>query len=554
MYRLLIVDDEPAIVDGLVQQVLDSDEFELDLCKAYNAQEALAIVRTTKIDIVISDVRMPGKSGLQLADDISFYWPACRIVLLSGYSEFDYVYSAIQKNVDRYILKTEGVETILDAVRSSIAILDEEQRNRVMLEQAKRQMSVAEPLMKKLFFEALLHGDHLSEIGQIGYFSELTLCLDRSSPLLIIVGKPEIDRACELTFTRKLEKLESVLGVFDRHLPAIFENEHVVFEQAVIVWFIQPKRGHEEKFIDSDGQVDWRSIASYLKSGLEPVQNMCRNTLGISISFALGPDKTEWDKISKVFEKLKTALKHHSAFGQPMAIIDLDMKGGLTHNRSVQPVMPATEFNKMLNEWSRMLERGNTAEAALTAEGMIRNIRHDMTVHYSLGIERYYTFLAAVISQLDEAAPGSPLPLLELPVEWNLVEQQFSKLIEMAGSRRQSLIEKREHLQIERIHQFIQNNLGNDLSLARIAESVFFNPSYLSRFYKQVTGRNISDYIYTAKTDAAMAMLADPALKINEVALRLGFESPSYFTAFFRKMTGSSPQEYRETLQLRSRP
>ena len=82
--------------------------------------------------------------------------------------------------------------------------------------------------------------------------------------------------------------------------------------------------------------------------------------------------------------------------------------------------------------------------------------------------------------------------------------------------------------------------------MARIAESVF-NPSYLSRCYKQLTGRNLSEYIHSAKLEAAVALLVQTPLKIGEIALRLGFESALYFTAFFRKMKDVSPQEYRDT-------
>ncbi len=113
MYRLLIVDDEPVITNGLVQLFEENPEFELDVLKAYSAKEALAIAKKMKLDILVSDIRMPQKSGLQLVDELMYYWPMCRIIFLTGYSEFEYVQEALRKNVDNYILKTEGIDPIL---------------------------------------------------------------------------------------------------------------------------------------------------------------------------------------------------------------------------------------------------------------------------------------------------------------------------------------------------------------------------------------------------------------------------------------------------------
>ena len=91
-------------------------------------------------------------------------------------------------------------------------------------------------------------------------------------------------------------------------------------------------------------------------------------------------------------------------------------------------------------------------------------------------------------------------------------------------------------------------HLADDLSLIRLGELSFFNPSYLSRLFKQKTGQNLSDFISGLKMEQAMLFLRDNSLKISDVANRLGFESQHYFSRFFKKNTGRTPQEYREQL------
>ena len=90
MYRLLIVDDEYQIVDWLYELFRGIPYLDLDICKAYSGSEALEWLNRTKIDIVITDICMPGIDGLELADRIYKNWPFCKLIFLTGYDEFDF--------------------------------------------------------------------------------------------------------------------------------------------------------------------------------------------------------------------------------------------------------------------------------------------------------------------------------------------------------------------------------------------------------------------------------------------------------------------------------
>ncbi|KHF32951.1 putative response regulatory protein [Paenibacillus sp. P1XP2] len=181
MYRLLIVDDEPVIVNGLIQLFQENTEFELDVCKAYSAVEALNIAKKMKLDILVSDIRMPQKSGLQLVDDIAYYWPHCRIIFLTGYSEFDYVQEALRKRADNYILKTEGIEPIFGAVKAACQKLDEENRRRIREEKAKMHFQIAAPVLKNELVGRLLKGESAAALLSDPRYEELDFRIRVSS-------------------------------------------------------------------------------------------------------------------------------------------------------------------------------------------------------------------------------------------------------------------------------------------------------------------------------------------------------------------------------------
>lgn len=99
---------------------------------------------------------------------------------------------------------------------------------------------------------------------------------------------------------------------------------------------------------------------------------------------------------------------------------------------------------------------------------------------------------------------------------------------------------------IDFLQEFIRNHLDEDLSLVRLAEQVYLNPSYLSRIYKQETGNNLTEFIDSTRLMQAKRLLHSENLRVGEVARRVGYETASSFTRFFKKATGCSPQEYKE--------
>ncbi|QHT58943.1 response regulator [Paenibacillus lycopersici] len=559
MHRLLLVDDEPSIVDGLMQHFQETQP-ELDICKAYSADEALDIAKRTKIDLLISDISMPGKNGLQLIDEIGLYWPGCRMILLTGHSEFEYVHTAIRRNVDNYILKTEGIEPVSAAVNAAIVKLEEENGARALLARAQQQMTAAEPLLKKAFFEALLLGEQAADIAGEWHFAGLELRLDRGRPVLMVIGRADAWDE-QLSYTKKMDVLYSIQNLFAHRLSALLREERVVFHHSELVWFIQPEKA-AAAFADAAGGTDWRGVITYMKGILETVQNDCRDMFGLSVSFGIGGSASEWTDIGGQYEQLKTAMKQLAYYGQQMAILDLGISDVYKPETARPAAASATDFNKSVAALQKHLQAGDEQAAAETTAELFGCLRSHMAGHYMLGLERYYALLHTVAAHMndtdypDKADSGlllASLPGAELPAEWEDAQRRFAQLAASICLRRRERVERGENLLCERIHRFIHDNLGGDLSLARIAESVFLNPSYLSRCYKQLTGRNLSDYINTAKSEAAVGMLVQSPAKIGEIALRLGFESPSYFTAFFRKMTGMSPQEYRDAYGLESR-
>ncbi|MDD3794674.1 MAG: response regulator [Lachnospiraceae bacterium] len=116
MYKVVIIDDEPVIVEGLSRTV-HWDKWECQVVgTAYSGDEGIELIRQKKPDIIITDISMPGKSGLVMIAGIRSEFPDTRVTILTGYRDFDYAREAIRLGVDRFLLKPSRMDELEGAV------------------------------------------------------------------------------------------------------------------------------------------------------------------------------------------------------------------------------------------------------------------------------------------------------------------------------------------------------------------------------------------------------------------------------------------------------
>lgn len=187
MYRMLIVDDEEIITDGLAD-IFGKLNLDLDIYKAYSGQEALELLNRTRVDVVLSDICMPGMDGLELMETIRLNWPQCKIVFLTGHNDFNYVYQAIQAPDVQYVLKNEGYPKLIAAVERALKELEETLRANDLIRRSKEQLDTLETLAHGDYFRNLLFHDVLFERELEEDFRRLQIPLDASMPILIGLG------------------------------------------------------------------------------------------------------------------------------------------------------------------------------------------------------------------------------------------------------------------------------------------------------------------------------------------------------------------------------
>ncbi|MDA3731918.1 DNA-binding response regulator [Niameybacter massiliensis] len=145
MFRLLIVDDEPEIVDSLENLIKEKCKYHVKIDKAYMPKEAIRLAYKQRVDVILSDMRMPGLTGIEMVKEITSREENknAKVIFLTGYSDFDCLYDIAKSGQAKFILKNEEDEVIIEFIEK---VLDEMPAERLIdsIEQTENTLRIIE--------------------------------------------------------------------------------------------------------------------------------------------------------------------------------------------------------------------------------------------------------------------------------------------------------------------------------------------------------------------------------------------------------------------------
>src|SRR5699024_5347830 len=117
LYKVLLVDDEPLITEGL-QALVDWEDYGFEVVQRLeNGQEALAYLERNEIDLLVTDIVMPKKTGLELIAEVQKINPTIKTIILSGYEEFDYIKKGIALGIENYLIKPVDEDELVQTIK-----------------------------------------------------------------------------------------------------------------------------------------------------------------------------------------------------------------------------------------------------------------------------------------------------------------------------------------------------------------------------------------------------------------------------------------------------
>ncbi|MBB6670015.1 response regulator [Cohnella nanjingensis] len=550
MYRLLIVDDERIIVDGIYQLLQGAVHLELEIYRAYNAYEALEWLQRIRIDLIISDIRMPGMDGIDLQKRVMRLWARCKIIFLTGYNEFEYAQEAIRSGgaVD-YLLKNQDQALIVRAVEKAIAEIErrEEDKDRVLKAASKLQLAM--PALQKKVLAELMEGvpPSLERLRQQFIQSEIPLAAEK--PACLVVGR--IDRwDDDVAESDRPLLIYGCQNIMDEYLSPAAVQVPVVFDNQYMLWTIQPSPGGATEDRQEEGDRSYSYLSDRIRSIVEAAQESCRKWLKLSVSFAIDSGPYAWTEIGLRYTYLKLLLGQKGGQEQQLLIQNDGMLEPLRQaDKAYSGSNPLRGKLVLLEQY---LENGQRE--------LFMKLYHEIMEAENPGsqtelLERFYAVSLCLVSYSIRTGMFFGLTLnkhfpkmlrFDSHDGWAATVGFFAEIAEQMLKRSEEKAEDASSHIVESIDLFVNGNLDKDLSLTKLSEMVHHSPTYLSRLYKRLTGRTLFDYITEQRMTRAKSLLKEGAMKVHEIAAAVGYESAPHFTRSFKKYTGLTPQEFRD--------
>lgn len=536
-YTMLIVDDEPIISDGLKDLFLENFGGIFHIYNCYHPKKALEIFKYRLPDVVVSDVKMPRMTGMEMAEEMRKIKPDLHVLFLSGYDEFDYVYSAIKQDADDYILKTEGDDTILAAMKKMIELLDAENVFMEEYKSAQSKISYMAPAFKQKAMLHILEGDITTQEEFEALMTDLENPMPFNGHLLMLIGTIR-EKVTQATQEKILETVDQILmkayGEKIRHI-------HKVIYRKSFVWLLETEEAQ---------------LPGLLFVTVLDVQKMIQLRLNMLMSFGIAREGVRWNDLSSKYNDLWAEMQRQS-IGSENSIIMESRENGISDSFNgeesdfEQMVAPITEKMNVMEE----LLKGENMEAYMEdLEDILKTLakakRHSLyalEIYYSIGNmlitfinkNNIRTQLASRIQLMELFDPGSF-------VTWEQAADYIRRLT--AAIREICMISSQNTITgiTEKTKSYILSNIGSDLSLTAIGQEIGFNPIYLSRVFKQAEGISIREYIENCRMDMAKRMIVNSRMKIYEIAEKCGYQNTAYFIKIFKAHFGMTPQECRD--------
>ncbi|MCM3746907.1 response regulator [Paenibacillus pasadenensis] len=530
MYKLIIADDEAVFREGLMNTIdWNRHGFEL-IGDCTNGREALEAVQQLKPDLVITDINMPHIDGLELAARIADQFPYIKIIIVTGYDQFDYAQQALRLKVHDFILKPiTAFETreLLDRVRAQ---MDEEKRQKEDLSRLRSQLNQSLPLLRERFLERLaVHGAGAKAANErLDYFGLPRL----EAPLLVALfdyddntlrSDAEPDR--ELLRFAGYNIIEEIV---QREHGAVFRTR----EDRIAAIF---SGGPAELLHERAAR-----IAEEARYGIE-------RYLGYTVTAGIGRTAETMEELPDGYRSASTALDYRFQYGKNRVLSIIDLEGAFAST-------PA-----MGEEWSRSfgaaLRSGASPEITELIGRFVERLRQSRAPLQAcqLEIQKALVQMMSIMQEIGVGdgglESGSPVLFTEVYRLGTLDEvgDWLSGVASAAGLAAADHRNRLNRSQIGRALLYIEENYAEErISLQDICRYVMMSTSYFSQMFKQETGETFVEYLTRYRMTKAKELLEDTSLKFYEIAARVGYSDPNYFSLCFKKHVGQTMREYRE--------
>lgn len=523
MYTVIVADDEEEIRNGIVRRVeWERVGFQI-IGEAQNGADALELVEKLEPDLLITDIRMPFLSGIELARAIREVRPTVQIAFLSGYDDFSYAQKAIQYNIVSYMLKPITAREIEEELVKIKKIMDEKFEGFIRGSQAKLQVEKSEFLLPLLL-----------DSFQQGKMDEQTL-VDNG----VACGLLKNSRAENMRYTIL------VVGIEDRDGNDRTQKTSVNGIDMILDKYVKHASCYLKGRVVSLIAASELALNKYLHIIVEEIVQSVERIMGLSCQVGVSRSMKQLTNCREGYLEAMNALSY-SKDGESSVyfIADEEKDKGLEQE----------DLQVITNKIETLLRGGSVEEMQSYLNELEKKIRSGknsfmvFVILISQVVASVYNVVYAVAGEQGVQKVQAKYPMSEMQEPERMAEN-FLNVKEMCIFAKEMLLELRKkssEIICEQAIQIIETKYTTqDISVMSISEEVGVSPNYLSGLIKKTTGNTIVELLTRKRIEKAKELLCSTSMKIGEITQICGYNDQYYFSHCFKKMTGMSPNKYR---------
>lgn len=534
--KILIVEDEAAVRRSLKGKISKYNESCYVIEEAKNAEQAHEMIKLSLPDLIFLDMKMPGMGGMAFLEILNAEYPSVKVIILSGFSDFEYVKKGLKCGAIDYLLKPIIKEELYKAI--SIACESIDQNRQKLRNEIKKnvllQQSVA--LLKNNLLNDLLYSSQKNIPEILKKLSLLNIAFDYSHYVIVNI------------YILNYSAMESYFMKDPSLLFFALDNvmaETLDFPSNIINFISENK---ENEMVCIVGFHNKEEIKGLLKEGFQQLIHNAKKYNKIHLQVMISEDFARLDEAYLYYKKSSTAWKENQPASE-VCFVGERIKEEGTHQPSngQLPQQEAGTLYRLLEEQDvkaltthinlLFAARSNSSVSSIT---LASDIYHVVEDYYHKKNGRNNTAADFLLPTLSEFLLKYETEL-EMRLGLNRIVSQLYDALQNEKSRmgaKQIVLEIQDYIQ--------KYYYDSELSLETLSKMYFINRSYLSEIFRVETCLTFKKYITQVRLEKAKELVTEKHVKMSDVAYLVGFNDPSYFAIVFKKHIGLSVKEYNE--------
>lgn len=535
--RLLIAEDELWLRKRLVSTIDWSSYGISEVYEAEDGGEALEIALKEKPDIVITDIRMPELSGIDLMKKLNENSIFSKMIVVSGYDDFEYAQGALRMGAINYLLKPVDEEELLDSVKRCVEELKKEKNKETVFD---KQSAASEMLMEHIYEDLIFETSEKRTEELLQKLSRKEIGFPFQSAAVVNM------QVREHTFfvnDKVKSDMWSVYQWLRRNLQEdCYECQYLYMRGSQIVLLLFGD-DLEAKFMER--------VENWVQLILEALQK----ELNISLFMAAGDVTDDFSGIHRSYEMAQKKIKEKRTEEKRILALrnqeteqelntrfddvygEYDFKLLIKEIRNGDSEKAQTELQAILQSSSRRLQSADMMKLQLFYMNFINRIAGACLPECEAYADELAMQCMTVMRELIYI--GSDTIVTEM---WDCLRKFVEKLVEVYQENNG----KRKHWMIDQVLQYVEENYNTALSTRDIAGRFFMNTSYFSKLFHEQMGCTFSNYLINVRVEKAKMMLTQTNMKLYDIAEAVGYTNVQYFSTIFKEKEGLTPSAFRQ--------